>query len=406
MTRRRVVLLASAGATVAALTAALLVARSADGSSPATIDAGTHTCTTDGSGFCAGQTHDLGTVPVSVVATAKAPITGTTVQTLDTDSFTAVTFRVRAFKANGSALTNAAISYSYAAFSGPAPTPSPTPSTSASSSPTVTTSPPPPASFPDASNTGVPAGTVLTVVNGDMTIDTAGTVVDGKDIRGCVTVTVPGVVIKNSKVSCPNAANAVSSFDGVYSGTPLIIQDSEVTCLDGPGTAIGDTHIVALRVDVHGCENGFDLDMDIDIADSYVHDLYNTATSHSDDIQFGIGHCPCSGGSYIPGALDVTIRHNTLYARGVDGTDGTSAIISNRSGADTNILIDNNLMAGGAYTLYCEQGSTGINYRVTGNHFSTVFHPTVGAYGPSTDCSDETQSGNVIHETGQPITLQ
>jgi hypothetical protein len=214
------------------------------------------------------------------------------------------------------------------------------------------------------------------------------------------------VVIKNSRIACSDPADAVASYDGVYSGTPLTIQDSEVTCQDGPGTAIGDTHIIALRVDVHGCENGFDLDMDIDIEDSYIHDLYNSATAHTDTIQFGIGHCPCSGGTYVPGALDITIHHNTLYARGVDGSDGTSGIISNRSGADTNILIDANLMAGGAYTLYCEQSSTGINYRVTNNHFSTVFHPTVGVYGPSTDCSDETQSGNVIHETGASLFLQ
>ena len=402
--RLRGLTLAGTGASAAAVIIAVAVLTSAtSASTPEKIDAGTHTCTTDGSGFCAGQTHELGTVPVSVVVTGKAPITGTTVQTIDADQFTATSFRVRAFKANGSALTNATITYSYAAFSGPAPTPTPT----VSDSPTVTTSPPPPGGFPDATTTGVPAGTVLTVVNGDITVDTPGMVIDGKDIRGCVLVRVPGVVIKNSRVSCPNASNAVSSFDGVYDGTPLTIQDTEVTCLDGPGTAIGDTHIRALRLDVHGCENGFDLDMNIDVEDSYVHDLYNTATNHLDDIQFGIGHCPCTGGTYIPGALDVTIRHNTLYSRGLDHTDGTSAIISNRSGADTNILIDNNLMAGGAYTLYCEQdGTTGVNYRVTNNHFSTVFHPTVGFYGISTDCSDETQSGNVIHETGQLITLE
>ena len=49
---------------------------------------------------------------------------------------------------------------------------------------------------------------------------------------------------------------------------------------------------------------------------------------------------------------------------GADGAFGTSAIISNRGG-DTNILIENNLLAGGAYTLYCEQNANGVNYRVT-----------------------------------------
>jgi hypothetical protein len=43
-------------------------------------------------------------------------------------------------------------------------------------------------------------------------------------------------------------------------------------------------------------------------------------------------------------------------------------------------------------------------YRM-GNRFSRAFGPTVGYYGVSTDCSDETQSGNVIHETGRPVRL-
>ncbi|HSX43541.1 MAG TPA: DUF4082 domain-containing protein, partial [Candidatus Saccharimonadales bacterium] len=43
--------------------------------------------------------------------------------------------------------------------------------------------------YPDATCTGVPAGTSLTVVSGDMNISTANTVVDSKDIRGCIDVT-------------------------------------------------------------------------------------------------------------------------------------------------------------------------------------------------------------------------
>ena len=106
----------------------------------------------------------------------------------------------------------------------------------------------------------------------------------------------------------------------------------------------------------------------------------------------------------MTGSRNVTFRHNTIYGIGADGTFGTSAIISNRGG-DRDILIQNNLLAGGAVTLYCEQGATGINYRVLDNHFSRRFGPKVGYYGVSTECSDEVQSGNVYHETGQPVNL-
>jgi hypothetical protein len=69
------------------------------------------------------------------------------------------------------------------------------------------------------------------------------------------------------------------------------------------------------------------------------------------------------------------------------------------------VLIENNLFAGGAYALYCEQDARGVNYRVVDNHFSRKFSSRVGYYGPSTDCSDETQSGNVYHETAEPLKL-
>jgi hypothetical protein len=78
--------------------------------------------------------------------------------------------------------------------------------------------------------------------------------------------------------------------------------------------------------------------------------------------------------------------------------------ISNRGG-DRDVLIENNLLAGGAVAIYCEQGAKGINYRVINNAFTRRFGPKVGFYGVSTDCSDEEQSGNYYYETGQPVTL-
>ena len=104
-------------------------------------------------------------------------------------------------------------------------------------------------------------------------------------------------------------------------------------------------------------------------------------------------------------SLNVTFRHNTIYGMDSDGSFANAAIISGRGG-DTNILIENNLFAGGGYTLYCEQGAKGTNYQVLNNRFSRKFGSKVGYYGPSTDCSDETQSGNVYHETGRELRLR
>jgi hypothetical protein len=51
-----------------------------------------------------------------------------------------------------------------------------------------------------AANTGVPTGKKLTRHNGDLIITKAGTVVDGRDIYGTVSVRADNVVIKNSRV--------------------------------------------------------------------------------------------------------------------------------------------------------------------------------------------------------------
>lgn len=113
--------------------------------SAAAVDAGTLTCTTNASGYCAGQPHQLGTAPVAILATVKAPIGGNPIgASIDTDSFTATSFRIRVFQPNGSAVANHAVTYSYAAYAGPAvpttttPAPTPTPTDTPTPTPTPT----------------------------------------------------------------------------------------------------------------------------------------------------------------------------------------------------------------------------------------------------------------------------
>jgi hypothetical protein len=211
------------------------------------------------------------------------------------------------------------------------------------------------------------------------------------------------VVIRNSKISC-TSGYAVYVDDKSWNAawTPLLIEDSEISCGANNATGIGEAHVTLRRSEISGCENGLDVNWQMTVEDSFIHDLYNGGAAHADGLQMSAGHF--ENGVLKNASKDVTIRHNTIYAADPQGNLGTSAIISNRGG-DTNILIQNNLMAGGAVPLYCEQGATGINYRVLDNHFSRKYRSTVGEYGISTDCSDEQQSGNVIHETGEPVRL-
>jgi hypothetical protein len=136
---------------------------------------------------------------------------------------------------------------------------------------------------------------------------------------------------------------------------------------------------------VHGCENGFDILHDVTIRDSWIHDLFATPESHTDGAQLN------------DAATNVTFDHNSIDPL----ADATSAIISPRAavGGASNVLIQNNLLGGGAFTLYCVQAGAGTNYRVLNNRFRRD-----AAFGPWTDCEDEAQvSGNVWDDTGAPL---
>lgn len=239
--------------------------------------------------------------------------------------------------------------------------------------------------YPNAGCTGVPSGTVLSAVSGDVHITVAGTVYENKDVTGCVFVEAPNVTIRKTKIYC-DFAFAVHSLTSDYSGGGLLIQDVEITCGNSSATGVAGYGYTAERVNVHSCENGFAADYDVTIRDSYIHSFYNDGSGHTDGIQMG-------GGS------NITYQHNTIINA---DPSGTSAIIGD-TGSFSNVLITQNLFAGGGYSLYCAI-SPGANYRVTDNHFSRELYSTGGFYGPWIYCQNATQvTGNVWHDTGQPV---
>lgn len=281
-----------------------------------------------------------------------------------------------------------------------------------SSTPVPTTSAPtttPPSScalpnYPGASCTGVPAGTAMTSVSGDLDVTAAG-VIDAKNVSGCINVHVPGVTIMDSQASC------INTLDTARTASPwLIIQDTTVTCanISKPGsTDIGDNNIKVYRANISGCENGFDADQNFDIEDSWIHDLYQSVQAHTDGLQSAIGS-------------NITINHNRIEAEtpalcgAQQGKNcgGTSAINVNNNSAGphtTNLIITNNWLAGGAYTLYCPIPAS-TNVQVVGNRFSREFYPNGGNYGTDSDCRNDNGtpriavwSNNVWDDTGLPV---
>jgi hypothetical protein len=72
----------------------------------------------------------------------------------------------------------------------------------------------------------------------------------------------------------------------------------------------------------------------------------------------------------------------------------------------SNVVIDNNLVAGGGWTIYCGTDSGGVasNETFTNNRFARTYYANSGGYGPSADCAGVvTNTGNVWDDTGALI---
>jgi hypothetical protein len=233
--------------------------------------------------------------------------------------------------------------------------------------------------FPDASTTGVPAGTSLTPYSGNFTSSFSGQIIEGLDVDGAIIINHPGVTVRNVRVEVIHIS---------ASGTNSTIEDSEIigSSTWNSGISNVDGHNMTVRrCDISGVERGIWLEADGSlIEDNYFHDLINntgTSDPHIDGIQIP-GH----------GALinDVIIRHNNL-----DLDREVSASITMRDA--TNVDIINNRLNGGTYIIYFEGTTTGSD--VTGNRFGEY----VFGYVNGTAAGAQTYSGNVDDKTGVSI---
>lgn len=223
--------------------------------------------------------------------------------------------------------------------------------------------------YPTAASTGVPAGTTLTTFTGDMSITTAGAIVTDRDIHGCVDVHAPNVTIRNSRITGP-CVYGISTDNALGATT---ISHVEVNCTDGHGTAINGPGFIAVAVNLHDCENGFEINQGSSVVDSAISSREATSDGHGDDIQSQAGN-------------NITIRHNTFA--GLNPI--TSSIITNPN-LNSNWLIEDNFLSAGAYTLYCPEQGTGFTVR-NNRFYPPKLYYTLGdrhsaAYGLTDACN-------------------
>jgi hypothetical protein len=241
--------------------------------------------------------------------------------------------------------------------------------------------------WPDATNTGVIAGTTLKA-SGSITISTAGAVISGLDISGTVTINANNVTFRNSRVR--SAAFAVVRVQNGRSG--VLIENVEI---NGVGSGNEGNHGIAgegatiRRVNIYNVENGItpqSSNSPMIIEDSYIHDLRASGSPHYDGIQ-------------IDGGLsNITIRRNTVIN---SFTQTAAVMIDNWFGPISNITVDGNRLVGGGYTVYSDgqfDGGTISGVRFTNNRLGK------GRWGYASIVNNSpTWTGNVDDVTGQTI---
>jgi hypothetical protein len=242
-----------------------------------------------------------------------------------------------------------------------------------------------PPKFPDATTTGVPAGTVLTD-SGSITTTVSGQVISARNItNGSVTINHNNCILEKSKVK-GGAFFTVNVKQGV---TGTIVQDCEIDS-NGVGGSCGINGTgTLLRNNIHDTENGINLNGPGPnvIEDNYIHDLRAGGSPHFDGIQID------------GGVNDTVIRHNTV----LNPANQVSAVmIDNYWGAIDDILVENNYLAGGVFTVYCS-AQFRTNAPVTNVRFvSNRMGKGTGGYTAFTRTSPVWQR-NYDAVTGRPI---
>lgn len=217
--------------------------------------------------------------------------------------------------------------------------------------------------------------------------------IDGKNI-GCITIR-GTVTIRNSKISCPGAIAV--EVDG--SGN-LTIEDTEITCVTGTGTGIdrsSNGQFTGRRLYIHSCENGLHMESNTRIEDSFIA-VQTIGGAHADGIQGVSGS-------------NIVIKHNTIMPDSYNSPGSTSSIIF-AGQTMPGLIIQDNLLSSGQYTLYCPPGGSGIV--ISGNRFQAPLRSTItstvgtvyGAnYGLTDGCarSGIAWTNNVRDDTGALI---
>lgn len=251
---------------------------------------------------------------------------------------------------------------------------------------------------PGAGNTGVPAGTALTPYWGDLTITTPGTVIDGLDVHGFVTVRANDVTIRRSivrggvaSITAGNRSLITSTYPGV------VIEDTELAP-EFPSVRIDGLKgygFTARRLNIHDAvDNTLVWGDNTTLSSSWLHDNrhyltdpnQNGGPSHDDSVQ-------------VQGGTNITISGNTIT-----GAYGAAIQVTQDYALTTSLAITSNWMGNGGCTVNVAEKGRGPlqNLVMSANTFYRTSTYNCPAIIPQTTMITNTAN---TYPDGTPITL-
>jgi hypothetical protein len=268
--------------------------------------------------------------------------------------------------------------------------------------------------FPDATNTGVPPGTMLTP-SGSVTLSAGQTLV-AKDVTGSVDVTGPDVTIEDSVIHAGGGGSGVTAITLEQGATGFRLIESEVlgngSTTNAPESGVWNHYdnpgARVIRSYIHGSPDNWEGRVDM-VKDSYLLVDASYPDAHSENI-------------YLCGSA-ATVEHSTVY----NESDETALIFGDGI-CDTGntVTVTRSLLAGGGYMLQPNSKGVSAPVRIIDNRIARCrthtredsgggyvcaggtdaegFWPRGGHYGIATELGHQaTWQGNVWDDTERPV---
>jgi hypothetical protein len=236
--------------------------------------------------------------------------------------------------------------------------------------------------FPGPSNTGVPAGTVLSDYTGPCRITTADTVIDEMTID-ChpLEVVAENVVLKNSKVD--GGIWVDSPEAGSVTVIDTTIDAGEVSATEDDGArALCCANFTAIRIRATGGISGGFCEYYCEVRDSFIccQDRDESGRAHQSGIRLGSGTRPNSQ----------RLIHNTIRCDGPEVLPdaGCSADVTGYGDFDVirNNLVERNLLEWSPSGAFCAYGGSSLG-KPFGSGSNNVWKHNIFQRGPSGKCA-------------------